>query len=175
MICFGEKNYKYFIRYLHNDHKVKLLHVILPKTSAYVKIYDRQTKWMHFFIENDDLLEKYNNVRYKVNADIRKEFDTEPVCNKNFRKTKLKSHGDEVTNFYDKQIPKVGSNHTCLAVITLDSALKKDDNYYPQMLLKECKYIDKKVIRHIIDNSSNFSSSDESEEEQIFAAFLAYF
>ena len=27
---------------------------------------------------------------------------------------------------------------TCLAVISLDSALKKDDNYYPQVFLKEC-------------------------------------
>ena len=35
-ISSGEKNYKYFIGYLHNDHKVKLLHIMLPKTSAYV-------------------------------------------------------------------------------------------------------------------------------------------
>ena len=41
---FGEKNYKYFIAYLHNDNKVKLLHVVLPKTSGYVKSYDGQTK-----------------------------------------------------------------------------------------------------------------------------------
>ena len=80
-------------------------------------------------------------------------------------KTKLKSHGDEVTDFYDKEIPKVDSNHTCLAVISLDSALIKDDNYYLQVLLKECKYIEKKVIRHINDNLSYFSSSGESDEE----------
>ena len=35
-ISFGEKSYKYFIVYLYNDHKVKLLHTMLPKTSAYV-------------------------------------------------------------------------------------------------------------------------------------------
>ena len=80
--------------------------------------------------------------------------------------TKIKSHGDEVTDFYEKKTPKVDSNHTCLAVITLDSALKKDDSYYLQVLLKECKYIEKKVIRHINNNLSNFSySSDESDEE----------
>ena len=61
-----------------------------------------------------------------------------------FLKTKIKSHSDEVTGFYDKEIPKVDSNHTCLAVISLDSALKKDDNYYPQVFLKECKYIENK-------------------------------
>ena len=44
------------------------------------------------------------------------------------------------------QIPKVHSNYTCLAVISLDSALKKDENYYPQVYLKECKYIEKRSI-----------------------------
>ena len=80
-------------------------------------------------------------------------------------KTKIKSHGDEVTDFYDKEIPKVDSSHTCLGVISLDSALKKDDNYYPRVFLRECKYIEKKVIRHMKDNLSDFSSSDESDEE----------
>ena len=57
-------------------------------------------------------------------------------------------------------------NHTCLAVISLDSALNKDDNYYPEVFLNECKYIDKKVIRHINDNLSDFSySSADSDEE----------
>ena len=36
-ISSGEKNYTYFIGYLYNDHKVKPLHIMLPKTSAYVK------------------------------------------------------------------------------------------------------------------------------------------
>ena len=52
-------------------------------------------------------------------------------------KTKVKSHGDEVKDFYDKKIPKLVSNHTCLSVISLNSALKKDENYYPQVFLKE--------------------------------------
>ena len=88
-----------------------------------------------------------------------------PFTNKKILKTKIKSHGDEVTDFYDKEIPRVDSNHTCLAVTSLDSALKKDENYYPQVFLKECKYIEKKVVRHIHDNLSYFSSSDESDEE----------
>ena len=86
-ISFGEKNYKYFIGYLYNNHKVKPLNIMFPKTSAYVKSYDGQTMWMYFLIENDDLLEKYNTVWDKVSADIKKEFDNEPVYNKNKNKT----------------------------------------------------------------------------------------
>ena len=90
-------------------------------------------------IEDDDLLEKYNTIWDKVSADIKKEFDSEPLYNKNYLKTKIQSNGDEVTDFYDKKIPRLDSNHTCLAVISLDSALKKDDKLYSQVFLKECK------------------------------------
>ena len=87
----------------------------------------------------------------------KKEFDSNPVSNKNYLKIKIKPHDDEV-RFLD-------SNYTCLAVISLNSAPKKDDNCYPQVLLKECKHIEKKVVRHIHDNLSDFSySSDESDK-----------
>ena len=77
--------------------------------------------------------------------------------------------------FYDKKIPKVNSNHSCLAVINLDSALKKDENYYLQVFLKEYQYIVKKVIRYINNNLRDFSSSDESDEEQmVFDKYLSW-
>ena len=69
----------YFIGYLRNGNKVKPLNIMLPKTSAHVKIYDEKTEWMYFLIEDDDLLEKCNNIWNKVSVDIKKEFDREPV------------------------------------------------------------------------------------------------
>ena len=47
---------------------------------------------------------------------------------------------------------------------------QKNESYYPQVFLKEYKYIFKKVIRHIHDSSSDFSysSDDESDEEEMF-------
>ena len=69
---------------MYNDYKVKPLHTMLPKTSAYVKNYDGQTKWMYFLIEDEDLLEKYNTIWDKFSADIKKEFDSEPVYQKFF-------------------------------------------------------------------------------------------
>ena len=101
-VSFGEKNYKCSIGYLYDNHKVKPLHIMLPKTTAYVKRYGGQTKWMHFLTE-DDLLEKYNSIWDKVCADVKKEFDSKPVYNKSYLKTKIKSHGNEVTDFYDKK------------------------------------------------------------------------
>ena len=67
---------------------------------------------MCFLIKDDDLLEKYNIVWDKVSADAKNEF--EPVYNKKLQKTKIKCYGDEITDSYNKEIPKVDSNHTCL-------------------------------------------------------------
>ena len=77
------------------------------------------------------LLEKSNTIWDKVSLDVKEKFYNKSVYNNEFLKSKIKSHGDKVTDFYDKKIRKVDSNHTCLVVITLDSALKKDDIYYP--------------------------------------------
>ena len=73
-----------------------------------------------------------------VSSDIEKEFDCKSFYDKKILKTKIKSYGDEATDFYDKKMPKVGSNHTYLAVISLYSALEKDKSYYLQEFLKEC-------------------------------------
>ena len=40
---------------------------------------------------------------------------------------------------------------------------------------KECKYIEKKVVRHIPDNLSDFFFSDESDEELVKAIRLMIF
>ena len=69
---------------MHDDLQVKLLHIMLPKTSAYLKSYDGQTKWIYFWIGDDDLLEKHNTIWDKVSADVKRKFDSEPVCNKKF-------------------------------------------------------------------------------------------
>ena len=66
MVSSGEKNYKFFIGYKDNDHKIKALRIMFPKTSAYVKSCDGETKWMYFFIEDDELLEIYNDIWNKV-------------------------------------------------------------------------------------------------------------
>ena len=72
---------------------------------------------MYFVTEDVDLLKKYNTICDKVSADIRKEFDSKPVYNKNYLKTKLKSDDNEVIDFYDKKIRKLDFKH-CLAGIT---------------------------------------------------------
>ena len=49
-------------------------------------------------------------------------------------KNKIKSYGDETTDFHGKDITKVGSNNICLAVILIDLILNKIENYYQQVV-----------------------------------------
>ena len=54
-------------------------------------------------IEDDELLGENNKIWDKVSAGIKKEFDSESVYNKNDLKTKIKSNGDKIKDFYDEK------------------------------------------------------------------------
>lgn len=70
----------------------------------------------------------------------------------------MKLFGDETTYSHDKEMSKTGSNHTTLAVITIDFVYRKDGNHYQQVFLKEHHTL-RKVIKNITDES------DKSYEE----------
>ena len=55
----------------------------------------------------------------------KKECASKSDYNKKFLETKIKPQDDEVTDFYINKISKVDPKYTCLAVISLDAALKK--------------------------------------------------
>ena len=108
---------------------------MVPKTNACLKGCDGRTKWMYFLIEDDELLEKYDTIRDKVSAE-KKNLIVNFSMIKNFLETKTISHGSAVLDFFHKEIPKVNCNHTLLEAASLDSARKKDENYYLQAFLK---------------------------------------
>ena len=58
---------------------------------------------MHFLIEDKELLKKYNDIWNDVSNSIKEEFDSEPIYNKRYLKTKIKSCGDEAIDFHDKK------------------------------------------------------------------------
>ena len=62
---------------------------------------------------------------------------------------------------------KEGSHYICLSMVQIDSVLKMCESYYPQVFLKECKYIfkEKEVTRHLTEDLDISSNSDESDEE----------
>ena len=56
---------------------------------------------MYFLTEY--FLGKYNTVWDKASAYIKKGFDCEPIYNEELLEINIKSHGDKVTDFFDKR------------------------------------------------------------------------
>ena len=69
------------IGYTDEDYNIKTLHVILPETNVYEKVYDGETKWVYVLVEDDELLEKYDQIWNKVSDSIKK-FGCEPIFKK---------------------------------------------------------------------------------------------
>ena len=106
-------DYRIHIGYMDDD-KIKSVCITLSKMSTYAKSDDGETKWMYFLIEDNKLLKKYNDIWNKVSNSIKKGFDSEPIYNKKCMKTKVKSFGNEATDFHDEEIPRVDYNYFCL-------------------------------------------------------------
>ena len=97
------------------------------------------------------------------------EFDREPVYGDNdkYIKTKIKMCEDRVnTNLQGKIVLKENAVYKCLSLIMLDSVIRVNKKYYPQTILKECKYILRKnKMKNLINDDLDLSSSDESDNE----------
>ena len=164
----GTKNsLKYFIWY-NDDDVIRPLCIKLPKMIGYVKHFDNN-KTMSFKTNDNKLIKKYTKIWEKISNLLSTKFDSEPVYGDNDKhiKTKIKLHGDKIiTNFQGKKIPKENASYKCLSLIVLDSVIRANKKYYPQTLLKECKYeIKKNKMENLINDDLDLSSSDESDNE----------
>ena len=63
---------------------------------------------------------------------------------------KLKENLDEVTDFYNTEILKVDSNHTCLAVIILDFVLRKIQKLLSTIVFKRMRMHQERKKRDIL-------------------------
>ena len=126
--------------------------------SAYRGKFD-ETEYMSFLIKDDELLQKYNEIWEKVRNSTEKEFNSEPVYNEKYLKTKIKSYNGKINaNFHNNKIPKEGSQCICLSVILINSVFRTGENYYPQVFLEECKYDvkEKNMPECLTDNIEKF-------------------
>ena len=72
-------------------------------------------------LKDQKLVEKFNEICKKVSNIMKKEFDSKPVNNEKYLKTKIKSYNGKInTKFYNNKIPKEGSQGNCLSVILID-------------------------------------------------------
>ena len=87
---------KYFIRY-KNGENVKPLYIVLPQLSGLIKYFENNKKIMSF-LADDDLIFKYNKIWKKIKKLLGVEFDSQPVYDEKYIKTRVKTEGKVITN-----------------------------------------------------------------------------
>ena len=65
-------------------------------------------------------------------------------------------------------MPKEKTPYKCLSIIMIDSVIKANKKYYPQILLEECKYVQEKIkTENYIDEDLEKSDSNDETESDI--------
>ena len=125
---------------------------------------------MSFKVNDKQLLKNYNRIWEKIENLMRIDFESRPVYGNDdkYIKTKIKIYAKNiVTNFHNKKMPKEKAPCKCLSIIMIDSVIKANKKYYPQILLEECKYIQEKIkAENYIDEELEKSESDSDSNNE---------
>ena len=97
---------------------------------GYVKYFEYENPSMSFFITDEELEEKYDEIWGMIKYILSIKFHSEPVYEYKYLKTKEKE--------YD-MIPEY-IHYTSITCITTDSVVETNERYFPQVYLEECKY-----------------------------------
>ena len=141
----NNEGFKYFIDHLKSGI-VKPLCIILPQMRGYIKYFENESKNMSFFIKDDEVWNKYDEIWDANENKLGIKFHSEPVYEYRYFKAKVRElDGVIKTNFLGNDMPKENMHYTCIACITVDSIKNIDKKNHPQDYLEECKYRVKKL------------------------------
>ena len=137
---YNEVCFKYFIGYQKGDI-VRPLCIILRQMNGYIKYFECGSLSMSFLIKDDEVGEKYEQIWNVVKNKLKIKFHSEPVYEYKYLKTKVREYDGVIKIlFLNNSMPKKNMHYTCIACITIDSVMKMDKKYFPQVYLQECKY-----------------------------------
>ena len=170
----SDEGFKYFIGYQEGEI-VKPLCIILPQMSGYIKYFENGGKNMSFLIKDDEVWEKYDKIWDVIKNKLGIKFHSEPVYEYKYLKTKVREYDGVInTNFLGNNIPKENMHYTCIACIIIDSVMKMDKKYFPQVYSKEWNYKIQKIqmsrfitaeLDSDLDSDSHHDSDDDSDTD----------
>ena len=120
--------------------------------SGGIKYFENGGKNKSFKIEDDEVHIKYNNIWNKIKELLGNiKLGSHVIYDDQYIKTKVKTFKMVKTLFSDDIIAEEKIEHECIPCISVDSVLKIDKKYYPQVYLEQCKYkVKKREIKSLI-------------------------
>ena len=152
---------KVFIGY--NDGSVNPLCLLLPQMSGWIKYFKNGGKNMSFKIEDDEVYSKYTEIWNKIKKLLGNiKLSRDVVYDDQYIKTKVKNFKMVKTLFDNDEIPEEKVEYECIPCISVDSVLKVDKKWYPQVYLEQCKYkVKRRKIKNLIDYEIDLDSDYE--------------
>ena len=86
---YSDKGFTFFIGY-KDDNIIRLLCIMLPQMSGYIKYFENGGKNIFFMIKYHTVLEKYNEIWNKVKKALNIKFHSTPVYDEKYIKVKVK-------------------------------------------------------------------------------------
>ena len=118
------EGFKNFIGY-QDDEIVKLLCIILPQVSGCIKYFENGWKNMSFMVKDDNVVDKYNKIWYKIKEKLNIKFDSKLVYDGIYIKVKAREFDGVIkTNFLGDEVPNM--HYSCIACITIYSVMRID-------------------------------------------------
>ena len=131
--------------------------------SEYIKYFENGGRNMI----DDNVLDKYNKIWNVIKNKLNIKFHSKPVYNQKYLKVEVREFDGMIkTNFLSDEVPKENIHYTCIACITIDSAMRMEKKNYPQVYVEECKYKVKKIqMSKFINTELESMSWSESESD----------
>ena len=108
-------------------------------------IFEKGSKNMSFLIKDNEVWEEYDIIWEVIKDKLGIKFHSEPVHKYKYLKAKVREFDGVIrTDFLGIGIPKENMHYTCIACVTIVSALRINKKSYPQVYLEKCKYKIKK-------------------------------
>ena len=120
---------------------------------------------MSFYIKNDEVWQKYEEIWNVIKNKLSIKFNSEPIYENKYLKAKVREFDVDIkTNFLNNGLPKENTYYTCIACITIDSVLRMNKKNYPQVYLEECEYKIKKIHTSKFINTELKTDSESDSE-----------
>ena len=135
-----------------------------------IKYFENGGKNLSLMIKDDKVWNKYDKIWDVIKDNIGIKFHSEPVYEYKYLRLKVREfEGIIKINFLGNSVPKENMHYTCIACITIDSVIKIDKKYFPQVYLEECKYKIKKIQMPRFINTELKSSLDSDSDSEVEA------
>ena len=142
--------------------------------KGYIKYFEKSSKNMSFFIKDDDVLYKYNEIWDKIKEKLNIKFHSEPIYDKKYIKVKVREYDGMIkTNFLGDKVLNENMRYTCIACLTIDSVVRKNKKNFSQVYLEECKYKIGKIQMPTFINAELESEPESELESESVTEFMA--